>query len=125
MVDGRRVTMATPREVNRKVDAMWNDPVERVRVLAELQKYGQVTYEREAERVHLAILKLCDARADRVIELVAAEKRDYRDVLMWAEYPGEGQALWALRSDLSNEERLQLEELRRQDRQQYQDWLKK
>ena len=116
--------MATPGEVSRKVDAMWSDPAERMRVLAELQRYGQETYEREAERVRLAILKVCDARADRVIELVAEAKRDYRDVLMWAEYPGEGQALWAIRSDLSNEERRQLEELRQRDRQQYQDWLK-
>lgn len=46
---------------------------------------------------------------DRVAELVGAAKRDYRDVLMWAEYPGESQALWALRSDLSKEERLRLE----------------
>lgn len=81
------------------------------------------TYERETERVRLAILKLCDARADRVVELVAAAERDYRDVLMWAEYPGEGRALWALRTDLSEEERLRLEALRRQDRQQYLDWL--
>jgi hypothetical protein len=117
--------MATPTEITRKVNAMWNDPAERDRVFAQLQRYGQEPYEREAERVRLAILKLCDVRADRVTELVAAAKRDYRDVLMWAEYPGEGQALWALRSDLSNEERLQLEELRRQDRQQYLDWLKR
>jgi len=116
---------ATPSEIARKVDAMWNDPAERARVLAELQEYGQETYEREVERVCLAILKLCDARANRVAELVGAAKRDYRDVLMWAEYPGEGQALWALRSDLSKEERLRLEELRRQDRQQYLDWLTK
>ena len=121
----RRMTTATLREIAEKVDAMWSDPAERERVLAELQRYGQETYEREAERVCLAILKLCDARADRVIELVAAAKRDYRDVLMWAEYPGEGQALWALRADLSKEERLQLEELRRQDRQQYLAWLKR
>lgn len=104
---------------------MWNDPAERARVLAKLQEYGQETYEREVERVRLAILKLCDARVDRVAELVVAAKRDYRDLLMWAEYPEEGQALWALRSDLSKEERLRLEELRRQDRQQYLDWLTK
>ena len=121
----RKVMTATPREIARKVDAMWNDPAERERVLAALQEYGQETYEREVERVRLAILKLCDARADRVVELVGAAKRDYRDVLMWAEYPGEGQALWALRSDLSKEERLRLEEVRRQDRQQYLDWLTK
>jgi len=117
--------MVMTEEINRRVDAIWSDPAERECVLAALQKFGHERYEREAERVHLAILKLCDARVDRVIELVAAAKKDYRDVLMWAEYPREGQALWTLRSDLSKEERFQLEELRRQDRQQYQDWLKK
>ena len=116
--------MAAAREIDRKIDAMWTDPVERARVLTEMQKFGTEAYEREAERVRLAILKLCDARTERVIELVAAAKRDSRDVLMWAEYPGEGQALWTTRSDLSTEEQLRLEDLRRRDRQQYQDWLK-
>jgi hypothetical protein len=111
------------RNVDRKIDALWTDPVERGRVRAELQKFGTEAHEREAERVRLAILKLCDAHTERVIELVAEAKRDYRDVLMWAEYPGEGQALWAVRPDLSTEERLRLEDLRRRDRQQYQDWL--
>ncbi len=109
--------------LNRKLDAMWADPMERARVLTELQKFGTEAYERDAERVRLAILKLCEARTERVIELVAVAKRDYRDVLMWAEYPAEYQALWAIRPDLSNEERLRLEDIRRRDRQQYQDWL--
>ena len=104
---------------------MWNDPADRERVLNELQSYGQETHERETERVCLAILKLCDAHIDKVIELVAAAKRDYRDVLMWAEYPSEGQALWTIRQNLSKEEQIRLDELRRQDRLQYQDWLKK
>ena len=116
--------MASAEEVNRKIDAMWADPDERTRVLIELQKFGTEAYEREAERVRLAILKLCEARTERVIELVAVAKRDYRDVLMWAEYPAEGQSLWAVRPDLSNEERQRLEDLRRRDRQQYQDWLR-
>jgi hypothetical protein len=110
--------------VDGKIDALWPDPAERGRVRTELQKFGMEAHEREAERVRLAILKLCEARVERVIELVAAAKRDYRDVLMWAEYPAEGQALWAVRTDLSNEERIRLEDLRRRDRQQYQDWLK-
>jgi hypothetical protein len=116
--------MAVAREVDRKIGAIWTDPDERARVLTELEKFGTEAYEREADRVRLAILKLCDARAERVIELVAAAKRDYRDVLMWAEYPGEGQALWAIRLDLSDEEQLRLEDLRRRDRQQYQEWLR-
>jgi len=111
------------RPVDRKIDALWTDPVQRGRVRTELQKFGTEAHEREVERARLAILKLCEARSERVIELVAVAKRDYRDVLMWAEYPSEGQALWAVRPDLSNEDRLRLEDLRRRDRQQYQDWL--
>lgn len=117
--------MASTGEIARKIEAMWQNLAARDQVLAELHRYGQETYEREPERVRLAILKLCEARLDRVVELVAAAKRDYRDILMWAEYPAEGQALWAGRSDLSDEERRQLEELRQGDRRQYRDWLKK
>lgn len=42
---------------------------------------------------------------------------------MWAVYPSEGQALWALRRDLTEEERRRLDELRRLDREQYRKWL--
>ena len=117
--------MPSPEEVARKVEGMWPDPGIRERVLEELNKYGQEAHEREKERVRLAILKLCESRLDRVVELVSAAKCDYRDVLMWAEYPAEGQALWAVRSDLSTEERGRLADIRQQDRRQYQEWLKK
>jgi predicted DCC family thiol-disulfide oxidoreductase YuxK len=111
--------------VLRKLAAIWEQPAEREQVLSELQRYGRQTYEREADRVRLAILKLCEGRRDRVTELVAAAKRDYRDVLMWAEYPAEGQALWSARADLSEQERRRLETLRQQDRRQYEEWLEK
>ena len=117
--------MASGQDVARKLEAMWPDPAARENVRVELNRYGTEAHERESERVGLAILKLCEGRLDRLAELVNAAKRDYRDVLMWAEYPAEGQAVWALRPALSNEERRQLEDLRRQDRQQYMDWLKK
>jgi hypothetical protein len=117
--------MANAEELARKLQALWEDPAARAQVLAELHRYGQEAYEQEPDRVRLAILKLSEARLDRVVELVDAAKRDFRDVLMWAEYPAEGQALWALRSRLSDEEHRRLDELRRQDRQDYQDWLKK
>jgi hypothetical protein len=117
--------MAGGEAVRRKLEAMWTQPAEREQVLSELQRYGQETYEREVDRVRLAILKLCEGRRDRVTELVAAAKRDYRDVLLWAEYPAEGQALWSARAHLSEEERRRLEALREQDRRQYQEWLEK
>src|SRR6266581_8316593 len=54
-----------------------------------LDNYGVEPYERERERVQLAILKLSAGNEEKVREFVAVAKRDYRDVLFWAEYPEE------------------------------------
>jgi len=57
-------------------------------ILSILDMYGVEPYERERERVHLAILKLSKGDEDRLLEHVGMAKRDYRDVIMWAEYSG-------------------------------------
>jgi hypothetical protein len=116
--------MATDKDVARKLEALWPDSPARRQALVELERYGHEAHEREPERVRLAILKLCEGELKRVVELVVAAKRDYRDVLMSAEYPAEGQALWALHVELTSEERRRLEELWQQDREQYEEWLK-
>jgi len=59
------------------------------RVLELLDGYGVESYERERERVQLAILKLSEGNEEKLREFVAVAKRDYRDVLFWAEYPAE------------------------------------
>jgi len=51
-----------------------------------LDEYGVEPYERERERVQLGILKLSRVNVDRLLEFVLHAKRDYRDVLYWAEY---------------------------------------
>ncbi len=51
-----------------------------------LDTYGVESYERERERVQLAILKLSDGSVDRLLDLIRLAKIDYRDVLLWAEY---------------------------------------
>jgi hypothetical protein len=61
----------------------------RSRILALLDTYGMEPYERERERVQAAILALCAGGEDKLAEYVAVAKRDYRDVLFWAEYPDE------------------------------------
>lgn len=61
----------------------------RERVLALLQTYGVESYERERERVQLAILNLSAGNEEKLREYVAVAKEDYRDVLSWAEYPEE------------------------------------
>src|SRR5438270_10535367 len=59
------------------------------RVLELLDTYGVESYERERERVQLAILKLSQGNEEKVREFVAVAKHDYRDVLFWAENPEE------------------------------------
>jgi uncharacterized protein (TIGR02118 family) len=114
-----------PNHVAQILTAMWPDPGERERALAELSRYGAEPHEREPARVRLAILKLSGGQLARLAEMVVAAKRDYRDVLMWAEYPAEGQALWAVAPDLSADQRAELERLRTEDRHQYEEWLRR
>src|SRR6059058_1118641 len=59
------------------------------RVLELLDTYGVESYERERKRVQLAILKLSEGNEEKLREFVAVAKRDYRDVLFWAENPEE------------------------------------
>jgi hypothetical protein len=58
-------------------------------VLEMLDSSGVKSYERERERIRLDILKLNVGSEKKVREYVAVAKRDYRDVLFWAEYPEE------------------------------------
>jgi hypothetical protein len=53
------------------------------RVIELLDTYGVESYERERERVQLAILKLSGGSEEKMREFVAVAKRDYRDVLFW------------------------------------------
>ena len=52
-------------------------------ILAILDLYGAVSWERERERVQLAIVELSGGSEDKLHELVQTAKNDYRDVLAW------------------------------------------
>ena len=52
-----------------------------------LRAYGTEPHEREVDRVRLAILKISEGSAQKVQEYVAIAKKDYRDVLFWADHP--------------------------------------
>ena len=56
-------------------------------VMALLDLYGVQSYERERERVQLAILKLSEGNTDKLLHYLDVAKKDYRDVLYWTEYP--------------------------------------
>lgn len=88
-------------------------------VLAVLDAYGREAHEKETDRVHLAILKLCDEGSrDDPTPYVEAAKADYRDVLAWAEYPNQMRRT----TDVCAEDR---EALRQLDAAQYRAWLAK
>ena len=61
----------------------------RARVLELLDTYGVESYERERERVQLAILQLSGGSEEKLREFIVLAKRDYRDVLFCAECPEE------------------------------------
>jgi hypothetical protein len=82
-----------------------------------LAQYGTEAHEREDIRVRVAILKLSDGSMERLRELTVHAKRDYRDVLAWAEYPEE------LRSPTWRLPAAEQELIRAADRAQYLAWL--
>jgi hypothetical protein len=57
---------------------------DRAAVAELLAQYGDASHEREAERIHLLILKISRQEVERIRGLVKAAKRDYRDVIAWA-----------------------------------------
>jgi hypothetical protein len=82
-----------------------------------LAGYGTRSHEREEIRVRVAVLKLSDGSLERLQALIAHAKRDYRDVLAWAEYPEEMRNLtWRL--PVAEQARI-----RTADRVQYLAWL--
>ena len=67
--------------------------------------------------MRVAALKLSEGSPDRLRELIAHAKRDYRDVLAWAEYPEEMRGFtWRLPPD-------EQARIRTADRAQYLAWL--
>ena len=112
-------------DVAGRVDLLWSDDGDRRRICEALATYGVASYEREAERVQLAILKLSEGAVERALAMVAAAKRDYRDVLLWAEYPEQSRTPPSPPRTLTRVERNRLEQVRLGDRKQYEAWLKK
>lgn len=54
-------------------------------ILGVLDLYGTESYEREKERVQLAIIALSEGSEDNLRYFVQVAKTDYRDVLSWQE----------------------------------------
>lgn len=52
-------------------------------------RYGTEPHEREVERVRSACVKLAEGDEKKLEYFVSVAKQDYRDVLFWADNPGE------------------------------------
>ncbi len=55
--------------------------------LALLAEYGSEDWHREALRVQAAAMYLAEGNLEELGRVVAIAKRDYRDILFWAEFP--------------------------------------
>jgi hypothetical protein len=88
-------------------------------VTAMLSVYGVEQWHRERHRVQAATLKLANGNLEALRKHIEIAKRDYRDVLVVAEYP----EYWKGRSanlEISHKERSRIID---RDWQQYQAWL--
>jgi hypothetical protein len=88
-------------------------------VLEILDRYGIESYERERDRVQVAILKLSNGDLERLKTMVSHAKMDYRDTLAAAEYPGEFRAYLGVELPPAEKERI-----RQEDRRQHLEWLR-
>ncbi len=102
--------------LSQKLTAMFPDKKTKDQAIAILAGYGTEPSEPEPDRVRLAILKLAGADMDCLQETTIGAKRDYRDVLAWAEYPNQTIAR-ALPDGHRKEKLIQI------DLKQYEDWL--
>lgn len=95
-------------------------PADLPAVLQTLETYGVESYERERERVQLDILKLSGGDLVKLRELVEVAKRDYRDILAWAEYP---QEMRTRPTEMQENINGEAHRIREGDRAQYLEWL--
>ncbi len=54
-------------------------------ILSILDLYGTESYEREIERVKMAIITLSEGSEDKLLYFIQIAKTDYRDVLCWVD----------------------------------------
>ncbi len=88
-------------------------------VIAILDAYGVKDYEREKDRIQLAVLKLARGCLQNLRREIDGAQCDYRDTLLSAEYPGYGKRMFKLDKASEEEKRRVIDA----DWKQYNDWL--
>lgn len=116
--EGRRC-LEPSRELVQRLTRRLFSGVPEATVLEVLDQYGAKSYERERDRVQIAILKLSGGDLKRLAEMVALAKADYRDALAAAEYPLEFRASGRFEPPAA-----ELDRIRQEDRRRYLDWLR-
>jgi DNA repair photolyase len=107
-----------PEVLARKLESLFPNPSRRAEAVRILRQYGAELHEREADRVRLAILKLAGKKLERIRKAVETAKKDYRDILAYAEYPNQMvHDSWKLTA-------AQNQALVDSDREQYERWKK-
>jgi hypothetical protein len=103
----------------RKLESLFPKAARREEALRILRQYGVEPHEREADRVRLAILKLAGKKLEKIRKAVETAKKDYRDILAYAEYPNQmNHDSWKLTAE-------QNQALVDADREQYERWNKR
>ena len=113
------VCLEPSRELVRQLAQRLFPGVQEAIVLEILDRYGTESYERERDRVQVAVLKLSNGDLERLKTMVSHAKMDYRDTLAAAEYPGEFRAYLGVERAPAEKERI-----RQEDRRQYLEWLR-
>ena len=88
-------------------------------MIAILDAYGVKDYEREKDRIQLAVLKLARGCLQNLRREIDGAQCDYRDTLLSAEYPGYGKRMFKLDKASEEEKRRVIDA----DWKQYNDWL--
>lgn len=99
----------------KKLKQCFPDPDTASSALVLLDSYGSMKSEPQRERVQLALLKLSGGDIAQLTDYLCVAKKDYRDVLAWAESPN---AMSNPQMDPGSREQVD-----QADRQQYLDWL--
>ncbi|MGO4210702.1 hypothetical protein AB4Y89_06300 [Terriglobus sp. 2YAB30_2] len=73
-------------EVENRIQATFSGEVARESARSMLLEYQTEAWHGEVERVRIGILRICQGHLERMRRLVDVAKRDYRDLLMLAEY---------------------------------------
>lgn len=105
--------------LTRKLSQLFPNDQQRTEAAQLLAHYGTQPGENEPLRVALAILKLASSDIEEIKKLLTIARNDYRDLLAWAEYRKE---MAHPPGSLSNEE---LSRIRKEDQDEYQNWLAK